>query len=111
VNDHLSTGQVLRSSVSDAVLLVTDPGRAVERPTIDGVPLIRGGRQPCSKAVHTSGESDLFGGRRYADAVTGLTLLCIRPGRGPVLYCGRQLTPVSRSSRLGKRVTSSFAAT
>lgn len=94
-----AAGDVLFSAVSDARFLVTDPGTAAAMPSIDEVPLIRGRREPCSKAVHFDREDDLRGGRRYVDAVTGLTVLCIWPGRGSLGYQGRRLSPASPRKR------------
>jgi hypothetical protein len=108
VKSRPTVGDVLCSTVSDARFLVTDPGAAVGMPTIKGVPLVRGTRQPCSNAVHSTGDYELEGGRRYVDAVSGLTVLCIRPGQGSVGYQGRRLSPVSH--RRTRRATMAHAA-
>ena len=93
----LSCDEVLCSSVSDGRFLVIDPGTASVVPSLNGAAMFRGERQPCSTAVGGAADCELRGGQRYIDVVTGLTLLCIRPGRGRLCYGGRRLTPdVSR---------------
>jgi hypothetical protein len=94
-----AAGDVLFSAVSDARFLVTDAGAAAAMPSIDEVPLVLGRREPCSKAVRFTRDDDLSGGQRYVDAVTGLTLLCIWPGRGSLGYQGRRLSPASPRKR------------
>lgn len=108
MKDRPAVGDVLCSTVSDARFLVTDPGAAVGMPTINGVRLVQGTGQPCSNAVHSTGDYELEGGRRYVDRVTGLTVLCIRPGQGSLLYQGRRLSLVSHRST--RRRTMAHAA-
>jgi hypothetical protein len=99
MTSRAAAGDVLFSPVSDARFLVTDPGAAAAMPSVDDVPLILGTREPCSKAVHFIQDDGLQGGQRYVDAVTGLTLLCIWPGRGSLGYQGRRLSPASPRKR------------
>jgi hypothetical protein len=94
-------GDVLCSPVSDARFLVIDAGAAIAMPSVDGVPMSRGKLQGCSAAGGAPTGGDLHGGRRYTDPTSGLTLLCIRPGRGRLCHEGRRLIPESnRRTRL-----------
>jgi hypothetical protein len=93
MTEQLVRGDVLRSPVSDARFLVIAAGRATGMPSLDGVPTVRGTLQPCGAAGDTHAGGELRGGRRYRDVVTGLTLLCIRPGAGSLRYEGRPLIP------------------
>jgi hypothetical protein len=93
MNQRLCFGDVLCNSVSDARFLVIDSGTAVRMPALDGIALLHGKPQPCSKLAHSAAECELQGGRRYVDPTTGLTLLCIWPGRGSLRYDGKQMTP------------------
>jgi hypothetical protein len=84
-------GDVLCSPVSDARFLVIDTGAAIAMPCVDGVPMSRGKLQACSAAGGVRSGGELRGGQRYTDPATGLTLLCIRPGRGRLCHEGRRL--------------------
>ena len=88
---RLNMYDVLRSSVSDARFLVLDAGTAGGLPSIGGVELFPGEPGACSMARGPAVDDDLRGGQRYIDAVTGLTLLCIQSGHGPLCYQGRYL--------------------
>ena len=84
---------VLSSSASRARFLVIETGIADGMPSINGgVMMSRGKPQACSTAKGLEADGDLRGGERYVDVVTGLTLLCVRPGRGPLCYDGRRLS-------------------
>jgi hypothetical protein len=91
MNERPSTGEVLCSPESEARFLVVDPGAAVNMPSIGELPLVPGARLPCSSNTHARVDRGLYGGRRYVDVVSGLRLLCIRPGRGPLCLEGRVL--------------------
>jgi hypothetical protein len=92
VNVRLNRGDVLCSSESAARFLVLDAGVAAGVPSVNGVVMFRGIRRPCSAVAEAETGCDLQGGVRYVDVVTGLVLLCIRPGRGLLSYGGRRLT-------------------
>jgi hypothetical protein len=94
VTERLNFGDVLCSAVSKARFLVIETFDAVGMPSVDGVATCRGERQPCSSAASSISESGLRGGWHYVDAVSGLRLLCIQPGRGVLSYDGRLLTPL-----------------
>ena len=91
MNERPGFGDVLCTAASDARLLVVGPGAAVRMPSLDGVALRPGKGQPCSKAALFAADCELRGGSRYADPLTGLTLLCVWPGRGALRYDGRQM--------------------
>jgi hypothetical protein len=91
MSDRLRTGDVLCSGSSNARFLVLDGGSAACMPRLDGAAMVRGKRQPCSEPVSSGDQCDLQGGRRYVDATTGLTLLCIQPGDGPLFYEDRPM--------------------
>jgi hypothetical protein len=96
----------LCSSVSEARFVVIETF-GVDMPSIDDVAMFRGTRQPCSTVAHPASDSDLRAGRRYVDAISGLRLLCIRPGRGSLTYQGRPLIPEHGSGvRLALAATS-----
>jgi hypothetical protein len=82
---------VLCSSVSDVRLLVVEVAAADSMPVVDGVAMFRGAPVPCSIANRPTTVGEMRAGRRYTDVVSGLTLLCIRTGRGVPSYQGRQL--------------------
>jgi hypothetical protein len=94
MNEPPSVGDVLCSSVSDARFLVIDPAGALRIPSLNGVELFHGKPQPCSMVARFAAGCELQGGRRYADPISGFTLMCIWPGRGSLHYEGRPLTPV-----------------
>jgi hypothetical protein len=98
---------VLCSSVSDVRLLLIEVGAAESMPAVDGVVMVRGTPLPCSIADRSTADGELRAGRRYVDVVSGLTLLCIRPGRGVLCYQGRRL----RLERSVRREWPSAAAT
>lgn len=92
-------GEVLCSSVSDARFLVIERGTAEGMPSISDVVMFCGTRQPCSTLGDPDVDCELRGGLCYVDVVTGLTLLCIRPGRGPLCFEGRRLAPSGNGRR------------
>jgi len=91
MNERPGFGDVLCASVSDARFLIIDPGTAVRMPSLDGVPLDRGKPQPCSRPPLPADDCHLLGGQQYVDRVTGLTLLCVWPGRGSLTCEGRRM--------------------
>jgi hypothetical protein len=98
-------GLLCSSPVSDArFLVIHSPG---DMPAIDGSPMVRGVRQPCSAVVRPTSDCDLYAARRYVDAISGLRLLCMRPGRGSLSFQGRPLTqetlPTRRLVAAGRR--------
>jgi hypothetical protein len=93
MKERLSIGDVLCGSASDACFLVIDAGTAAGMPFVTGAALERGRPRPCSAAPPSTALFELEGGRRYVDPITGLTLLCVWPGRGPLCYEGRRLVP------------------
>ena len=90
VSEQAASGDVLCSSDSQARFLVIEVGSATGMPKLGGRRLSRGKPLPCSAVEAVSG-AELQVGRRYADPVTGLTLLCIAPGRGALSFEGRTL--------------------
>ena len=91
VIEQLQPGQILCSPVTEARFLVRDPGAANRMPTVNNHALVPGRPPPCSKEIGQVGHCDFRGGRHYLDPMTGLTLLCIWPGRGSLCYEGRPL--------------------
>jgi hypothetical protein len=91
VNERPEPGDVLCGPVSEARFLVVAPGNAAHMPSVDDLPLVRGRPMPCSTPAGLPGQYDLRGGQRYIDPLTGLTLLCVWPGRGSLCYEGRPL--------------------
>jgi len=65
-------------------------------PSIDDVPMVRGVHQSCSTRAEPS--DGLRGGQRYLDTVSGLSLLCIRPGPGCLTFAGRTMIPATEAS-------------
>jgi hypothetical protein len=96
MRERPGAGDVLCSAVSDARFLVVDPGTAVSMPCLDGMRLFRGKPHPCSMAACSAADCELQGGQCYVDPVTGLTLLCIWPGRGTLHYDGRRVMSLTR---------------
>jgi hypothetical protein len=92
MSSRLERDEVLRSSVSDATFLVIEPGSADSMPTMNAVAMFKGRLRSCSTTADPATDCDLRGGERYVDVVTGLTLLCVWPGRGVLCYEGRRLT-------------------
>lgn len=84
------SGDVLCSPDSQARFLVLEVGSALGMPKLGSRLLARGRPLPCSTAEAVDG-AELHVGRRYVDLVTGLTLLCIAPGRGTLRFEGRTL--------------------
>jgi hypothetical protein len=100
MTERPSIGDVLCSPTSEARFLVIETGAADSPPSVNGAVLAPGERQACS-APGGGSARDLQGGKRYVDVVTGLMLLCIHPGRGPLDYEGRQMAPEEhRNGRL-----------
>lgn len=91
---RLRPWDVLCSPASEARFVVIEAGTAKAAPETGGAVMVRGKRQRCSIVEIPAADCDLLGGQRYADPVTGLVLLCVRPGRGPLCYEGRQMSPV-----------------
>ena len=83
------------SAASSLQTVLEDEGYTI-MPVVNGRATSHGRRQPCSQVAEPAVGCDLQGGQRYTDRITGLKLLCIRPGQGP-LYCeGRLMTLDSR---------------
>jgi hypothetical protein len=93
VNHQPRTGQVLCSPASEARFLVLEPGTSAGLLSLDGLPLVDGKPRPCSTVARVDGDSELAGGQRYVDEVSGLVLRCIWPGQGSVRFDGRPLAP------------------
>ena len=95
----MSTRCVVRPAPDDALgnpastarFLVIDRGTAQTMPLLAGRPLARSKRRPCGWPGKRTPDSDLQWGWRYVEPGSGLALLCIRPGRGPLEYDGRRL--------------------
>jgi hypothetical protein len=92
-------GDILCSRKSSLRLLVIAPGDADRMPVADGTTLVRGRPARCSVVGLSSAGSDLRAGQRYVDGTSGLTLLCVGTGRGPVRYDGRPLVAERAMSR------------
>jgi hypothetical protein len=99
MSDRPRTGDVLCCGSSDARFVVLNGGSAACMPRLGGAAMVRGNRQSCSEPVSSTGQCDLQGGRRYADPATGLTLLCIQPGDGPLCYEDRPWSTGRSGSR------------
>lgn len=79
-------------AVSGAVFLVVDVGAATAMPACSGVPLQHARPLPCSLPdASAAGPETVRAGTCLADPPTGLRLLCIRSGPGPLTYSGRPM--------------------
>lgn len=101
-------GDVLCNRASNARFMVIDPGGALGMPSVDGIPMSRGTRQPCGAVGEAPPDGEFRGGHRYRDPISGLTLLCIWPGRGVLCYGDRQMTPEPNGGHRSRVSVSQF---
>jgi hypothetical protein len=83
-------GTRLRTSGSTCEVVV------VKAPGTDGELLCAGSpmtTDPADGSVPSAGEGPLIAlGKRYAEEASGLELLCVRPGPGPLAFGGAELS-------------------
>jgi len=88
---QLTPGMRLRSPVGDTeVVVVRAPGHEATL-SCAGVPMVD--RDDTAAADGTAvPEGSILLGKRYSDAVSGLEVLCTKPGPGPLVYDGAPLS-------------------
>jgi hypothetical protein len=87
---ELTPGKRLRSTVSDAeIIVVRSPAAPVEL-SCGGEPMTANLTAGTAGASTTSNDTVL--GKRYIDTGSGLEVLCTKAGRGVLSADGRQLT-------------------
>jgi hypothetical protein len=100
MRECLWPGLVLCGPTSEARFIVMEVGTATTMPSLAHDVVVQGSRMACGTDASATGDTGLQGGRRYRDHVTGLTLMCIWPGEGPLAYEGRELLPEPALSEL-----------
>jgi len=82
----LTTGAHLRSTTSSCEVVVVHP------PSTDG-PVLCGGVAMSTDVMPGSGAdgASVVLGKRYIHAASGLELLCVKPGPGPLVFAGEEL--------------------
>jgi len=87
----LAPGKRLRSTVGDTeIIVVRSPATQVELSC--GGQEMTANLETLAAATTSTDETDTVLGKRYVDTDTGLEVLCIKPGPGPLTADGRQLT-------------------
>jgi hypothetical protein len=86
----LKTGSQLRSAASGCEVVVVR-GTEVEGALVcAGVPMVAG--TPAQPASGDAGGSTLPVGKRYSDSESGVEVLVVKPGAGPLSFDGRELS-------------------
>jgi hypothetical protein len=89
--NKLTPGLRLRSAVCGTEAIVVKPA-AEGWPACGGAPMLAPGEDPPAGVAQASGDSPgTVVGKRYFDAVSGLEMLCVKQGGGPLSIDGRQL--------------------
>jgi hypothetical protein len=89
---EMEVGMTVTSSTGSTSAVVLRLGTATHPPSANGRMMIRGRPTPCSMRVSRGiRAAGTRAGRRYTDALTGLLVLCIRPGPEWLTYEGRRM--------------------
>jgi hypothetical protein len=83
----ISTGQRLGAPTSTAELIVTHAPTSDGELTLAGAPAAVG----ASAGPEAESGSDIALGKRYVHIGSGLELLCVKPGAGPLQFNGSSL--------------------
>lgn len=65
-----------------------------------GLSMIAIGPLPCSVSAPAATPAGVSAGRRYHDDASGLALVCVRSGRGPLSYAGQELAAESAAKEV-----------
>jgi hypothetical protein len=88
----LKPGSRWRSAVCDAELVVVRPPKAAVTLECGGAPVIpHAEARPAGGAVAADHAGGVTAGKRFADAETGLEVLCTKAGAGSLSIDGRPL--------------------
>jgi hypothetical protein len=89
----MKPGMKLVSSASTAQVIVVRLPKSAVTITCGGAPMTEpGDAQEPSSGDGTGALDGVALGKRYGDAASGLEVLCIRPGSGPLAADGRELS-------------------
>lgn len=83
----MKPGTRLHSSASDVTVVIVRPGAGGEL-TCAGAPM---STEPAADASTATDGQEVLIGKRYHDATSGLEVLCVKGGAGPLAVDGRQL--------------------
>lgn len=86
---NLRPGQRLRSTVSDAEIVVIKAPDGDVDVACGGVAMVDGGDQVTPGAAASGDDGELLLGKRYSDDHSGLEALCSKPGAGTLTVDGR----------------------
>lgn len=83
-------GVRLHSAVSETEVLVVRAGAADVALTCAGLPMVTSD-STVAEAESLAGAADVLLGKRYVDDGTGLEVLCVKSGGGPLAVDGREM--------------------